>query len=312
MQFQNVTRNTSFHGITLDSNGEIYTYQNNAGLPGISRVMKSITKINGTTGDIISILPDFGYGPDYMEEVFRIAFDRRGIMYVTDNYRHMLWRVENNIKTALVGTGVAGFSGDGGAGTRATLNRPSGVAVDAAGNVFIADEFNHRIRKWTAATGVVTTIVGSDGNSEADGPGTSASLSYPSDVAVDAIGNVFITDSGRHRICKWTASTGMLTRVVGGWGEQSGGIFRPRGLTLDNKDNIYIVCSMRGGRDNQIMKVYNLTTRSLRDLVNGTSVSIVSGGNPKKTRKVKKSRKTRKVRKSLKTRKVRKSRKSKK
>ncbi len=98
------------------------------------------------------------------------------------------------IITTVAGNGTAGFSGDGGPATSATLNRPSGVAVDARRNVFIADRNNHRIRRVDAKTGIITTVAGTGtaGFSGDDGPATSAMLNRPSGVAVDARRNVFI------------------------------------------------------------------------------------------------------------------------
>ena len=98
--------------------------------------------------------------------------------------------------TTVAGNGVAGFSGDGGAGASAALNFPSGIAVDSAGNVYIADAFNARIRKVATSTGVITTIAGDGGSgfSGDGGAGTSAALNNPLGVAVDATGNVYIAD----------------------------------------------------------------------------------------------------------------------
>jgi uncharacterized protein (TIGR03437 family) len=121
-----------------------------------------------------------------------------------------------NIIYSLAGNGTAGFSGDGGAATAASLNYPAGVTLDAAGNLYIADMFNHCIRK-VAPGGTITTVAGGglpgflgDGQ-----PATLAHLSSPTGVAVDAAGNIYIADRGSHRIRKIDTS-GIITTIVGG------------------------------------------------------------------------------------------------
>ena len=102
----------------------------------------------------------------------------------------------------MVGTGVAGFGGDGGPATAATLAFPAGVVVDADGNLFIADFWNQRIRRVDAVTGVIATVAGTGVAEFAGygGPATSAGLSSPVGVAVDAQGNLFIADSRNHSV----------------------------------------------------------------------------------------------------------------
>ncbi len=105
--------------------------------------------------------------------------------------------------TTVAGNGIAGFSGDGGPATSARLNFPSGVTVDASGNLFIADLSNQRIRKVDATTGIITTVAGNGiaGFSGDGGPATDASLRFPfGGVAVDTSGNIFIADQRNHRI----------------------------------------------------------------------------------------------------------------
>ena len=100
--------------------------------------------------------------------------------------------------TTLAGSGIRGSTD--GTGTAASFNWPAGVAVDALGNVYVADSENYKIRKITAA-GVVTTLVGSGTGGSKDTTGTAASFSYPSDVALDASGNMYVADGG-HKIRK--------------------------------------------------------------------------------------------------------------
>ncbi|TKB72041.1 MAG: hypothetical protein E8D46_15000 [Nitrospira sp.] len=119
--------------------------------------------------------------------------------------------------TTVAGTGVAGFSGDTMAATAAQLRNPSGVAVDAAGNLWIADQDNHRIRKVDVATGEITTVAGTvgfgfNGDNKA---ATAAQLYAPSGVAVNAAGDLWIADLSNDRIRKVDAATGTITTVAG-------------------------------------------------------------------------------------------------
>jgi DNA-binding beta-propeller fold protein YncE len=123
------------------------------------------------------------------------------------------------IITTVAGSATSGFCGDGGAATSACLNGPEEVAVDATGNVFIADRFNHRIRRVDAATGVITTVAGggtpTPGFCGDGGAATSACLNESLWVAVDATGNLSIADRVNHRIRSVDAATGIITTVAG-------------------------------------------------------------------------------------------------
>jgi uncharacterized protein (TIGR03437 family) len=148
--------------------------------------------------------------------------------------------------------------GDGGQATSADLNQPADVAVDASGNLFIADAGNNRIRK-VSASGIITTVAGngSPGFSGDGGPATSALLSYPSAVAVDASGNIFIADWLNNRIRKVSAS-GIITTVAGngvptpgaltagegfsgdGGPATSAALAAPTGVAVDTSGNLFI------------------------------------------------------------------------
>ncbi len=149
----------------------------------------------------------------------------------------------------VAGNGTHGFSGDGGPATAAQLDDPQKVAVDGAGNLYIADSHNQRIRKVDAA-GVISTVAG-DGRQSFrgdGGPATAAWLHFPSGVAVDGAGNLYIADSGNHRIRKVDAA-GVITTVAGGGSFGFGGdggpataaqLSSPRGVAVDGAGNLYI------------------------------------------------------------------------
>ena len=146
-----------------------------------------------------------------------VAVDGSGNVFVVDSTNSVIRKVSSNgIITTFAGNGLYGFSGDGGPATAARLFRPSGVAVDAFGDVLIADTDNNRIRKVSPG-GMITTIAG-NGTGSFSGDGwraTSASLLRPNGVAVDAAGNVFIADTGNGRIRK-VSIAGTITTIAGG------------------------------------------------------------------------------------------------
>jgi sugar lactone lactonase YvrE len=167
------------------------------------------------------------------------------------------------IITTAAGT-TAGFSGDNGAATAAQLNQPSGVAVDSAGNIYIADQLNHRLRKIIAASGIITTVAGTTGGFSGDnGPATTAKLSNPSGVALDTAGNLYLAEYGNHRIRKIITPTGIITTVAGSTAGFSGDngvataakLNQPSGVAVDAAGNIYIADS----NNNRIRKVITPT-----------------------------------------------------
>jgi sugar lactone lactonase YvrE len=179
-----------------------------------------------------------------------LAYDAVGNLYIASLGQNVIRRVDpNGIITTVAGTGGQGFAGDGGLATNAVLNSPEGIAVDAAGNLYIADTHNNRIRKVTASTGIITTIAGT-GVADFSGDGglaTAATFSSPQALALDASGNLYIADIGNSRIRKITGAT---ISTVAGTGEQifsgdgglatAAGLDSPEGLVVDSSNNLYI------------------------------------------------------------------------
>jgi sugar lactone lactonase YvrE len=174
--------------------------------------------------------------------------DQAGNVYIADTLNHRIRKIDSNgVITTIAGTGTPGYSGDGGTATTATIAGPEGLALDALGNLYIADTFNHAIRIVSPA-GVINTIAGTgaSGFSGDGGPATSAQLSFPSDVAIDGGGNIFIADSGNNCI-REVSSTGIITTFAGtttaGFHDGplgSGLLNSPTGIAIDPTGNLFV------------------------------------------------------------------------
>jgi sugar lactone lactonase YvrE len=177
-----------------------------------------------------------------------MAYDAAGNLYISDTGNFVIREVNLAGITAVVaGTGEQGFAGDGGPATSALLDSPQGIALDAAGNLYIADSENHRIREVTG--GIIATIAGTGtcGFSGDGGPAAAAALCLPTGVAVDSAGGVYIADTNNYRIRK-IAGTAIST--VAGNGVQSfsgdggqataAGLDSPFGVAVDSNFTIYI------------------------------------------------------------------------
>jgi len=170
-----------------------------------------------------------------------LAVDASGTMYVADSNNHCIRKIT---PAGVVSTFAGNIQGSiDGTGTSARFNYPNGVAVDGSGNVYVADLFNHRIRKITPA-GVVSTFAGNT-QGYADGTGTSARFNRPSSLVIDASGNVYVADTGNHRIRKITPA-GVVSTFAGstfGYVDGTGAAAKfntPVGLAVDASGNIYV------------------------------------------------------------------------
>jgi len=181
--------------------------------------------------------------------------------------------------TSVAGTGVYGFSGERGPGVRAQLDSVYAIAVDARGNVYIADSWNHRVRMLTPDGSISTAAgTGTEGYAGDGGPATAARLFCPRGLAADAQGNLFIADSGNSRVRK-VGPDGTITTVAGsgaagysgdGGPATSALLNFPRGLAVDSKGNLYIA----DGRNYRVRKV---TPEGIISTLAGTGVYGYSG-----------------------------------
>lgn len=181
-----------------------------------------------------------------------VAVDTSGNIYICDNANARIRKINaaTGVITTIAGNGQNGFSGDGGPAIDASLNSPQTIDVDPAGNVYIADFGNHRIRKVTVADGKIATVAGTGvlGYTGDDGPATNAQLNSPNNVTVDAQGNLVICDAGNSRIRLVSAADGKIVTIVGngtrGFGGDGGPavaalISTPVGAVLDRQGNLY-------------------------------------------------------------------------
>lgn len=182
-----------------------------------------------------------------------LAIDAAGTLYFSEVHSHRVARISGNRITTIAGDGFEGATGDNGPAASARLRFPAGLAVDARGNLYIADQRNHRVRR-VAADGTITTVAGS-GNGRSTGgyrgdggAAASAQLNSPVAVAVDAAGNLYIADMLNHRVRR-VGPNGIITTVAGngrpgfsgdGGPAASGQLNFPSGLAVDAAGNLFI------------------------------------------------------------------------
>jgi len=145
----------------------------------------------------------------------------------------------SGVITTVAGTGAAGFAGDGGQAKAAVLDLPTALACDAAGNLFVADTGNHRVRRIAVGTGVITTVAGNgvEGFAGDGGAATVAMIDSPGGLAVDAAGDLYLADTHNGRVRVVSAATGVISTAA------SAGLALPRGLAVDAAGNVVVADS---------------------------------------------------------------------
>jgi hypothetical protein len=235
-------------GVAVDGLGNVY-------IADVSN--ERIRKVN-TNGVIITIAGTntagfSGDGGLAVNALFKtpagLAVDIHGDLFIADTGNNRIREINTNgIIMTVAGTNSAGFAGDGGPAVDAKLNSPVGVAVDTAGNLFIADMSNNRVRQ-VSPDGIITTLAGTNvaGFSGDGGPATNASLNQPYGVAVDAYDDVFIADHRNARV-RMVNIQGTISTVAGnGLSGNSGNggaatnatLNGVSGVGLDSYDNLY-------------------------------------------------------------------------
>ena len=228
-------------GLAIDSSGNIYVAD--GGNDAIRKVTPAevVTTVAGTGSS--GFVNGTGTGASFADPQ-AVAVDSSGNVYVADTSNNAIRKITPaGVVTTLAGNGTAGFVNA--TGTAAEFNQPDGIAVDASGNVYVADKLNNAIRKITPA-GVVTTVAGNGTAGNANGTGSAARFDNPAQIAVDSAGNLFVADPLNYSVRKVTAS-GDVTTVAGdgtaGYtdGLASSATFKdPVGITVDASGNVYV------------------------------------------------------------------------
>ncbi|WP_165227133.1 MBG domain-containing protein [Aquisphaera insulae] len=264
-------------GVAVDSAGNLYIADmDNNRIREVIRATGQIITVAGNGGQVY-----YGEGGPATEASFGaptgVALDADGNLYIASQSGNRILKVirATGVIVTVAGDGRLGYpddgdDGDGGLATSARLGWPAGVAVDAEGNVFIADTNNSRVRMVSKATGVITTVAGdgSSGYAGDGGPATASRVNAPQGVAVDADGNLYIADSDNDRIREVIRSTGIITTIVGDGNPGSGGdgglaaearVYRPCGVMVDSQGDLFIVDS-GSSRIRQVSKSTGLIT----------------------------------------------------
>lgn len=200
-------------------------------IAGDGTAANSVTEVNAPRGGVI---------------------DSAGNIYFADSGNNTIRFVSaaTGAISTIVGTGVAGYSGDGGAATAAELNAPAKVVVDAAGNLYIADAGNNVIRFVSAATGIISTIagIGTPGYSGDGGPATAAELNQPQGIAIDFGGHVYVADTGNN-VIRYFGQNGLISTFAGtgtagytgdGGNKTGAELNAPEAVALDQSGDVYI------------------------------------------------------------------------
>jgi uncharacterized protein (TIGR03437 family) len=234
-------------GVVTDAAGNLYFADT-----GNQRVRKIV---NGTISTVAGN-GSTGYSGDGASAISAtlnspsgLALDSAGNLYISDYSNNVIRKVSNGIISTVAGGGLQGYSGDGGLATAAGLNGPLGVALDAAGNLYIADSGNHAVRIVTRR-GTISTYAGNGnlGDTGDGGLAVNAELASPAGLTVDAAGNVYISDSGSSRI-RMVNPAGLIVTIAGtgsaGYSGDGGPSAKAQlgavgGIAIDAKGNLYV------------------------------------------------------------------------
>jgi sugar lactone lactonase YvrE len=254
-------------GVAVDSNGNVYVADTSNHL---------IRKI--TTSGVVSTFAgtgSSGYADGTIAQFntpLGLAVDTNGNVYVADQQNYRVRKITPaGVVSTLAGSGINGFAD--GIGTAAKFSLFEHIAVDAAGNIYVADDYNNRIRKITS-TGTVTTIAGSGASGYSDGIGTSAVFANPIGISVDASGVIYVSDFENHKIRKILPS-GVVSTLAGstfGYADGNGSsakFYYPFGIAVDLSGNVFVA-------DSENYRVRKITNNNLSATISYTNTTFCS------------------------------------
>jgi len=235
-------------GLALDAAGNLYIGDSGSGRVRVVKADGSISTFagggNATPSNVAATSASLG-------NPVGLFVDAAGNLYIGDDARQKVYKVSGGIITTIGGTGVQDFSGDGGPATAATFSNPDWVTADAAGNVYVSDLSNSRLRKIAAGSGTISTIAGNGNYRYAGdgGPAAAGVLSDPVGIARDSAGNLYIAEYTNNRVRKVSATDGTISTFAGNGvfryadatAATSGSFTHPEGLAIDAQNNLYVV-----------------------------------------------------------------------
>lgn len=213
--------------IFVDAKGDIYISDYNN-----QRIQK--WRPNDTSGVTVAGGNGRGSAANQLTDPFGVFVDNNGVIYVTDKDNS---RIQKWLPGAIAGTTVAGGNGRGSKSNQ--LNEPIGsISIDAAGNLYVSDSFNHRVQKWEPGASAGITVAG--GNDRGSGANQ---LNNPFDICFDNSGNLYISDSNNYRVQKWAPGATSGTTIIQAYGDDvSKNLIKsaPTAIFVDNKGNLYV------------------------------------------------------------------------
>jgi sugar lactone lactonase YvrE len=215
----NAVQLDSPQGLALDTTNNLYIADtHNHVIRKLNLTTSILTTIAGTGAPRFS--GDNGPATNAQLDLpIALALDTQNNLYLADTRNHRIRRIDatTGVITTIAGNGTQGFSGDNGPATAASIDSPTGLALDASNNLYLADTHNHRIRRIDATTGVITTVAGTGslGYSGDTASAATATLALPHGLTIDTAGNVYFADTENHRIRRIDATTGVITTIAG-------------------------------------------------------------------------------------------------
>jgi sugar lactone lactonase YvrE len=250
-------------GIAVDASGNLYISDS---LNNLVRKVDASSGIITTVAGVVSGAVATG-NPNlavnaHLSQPTGNAVDSKGNLYIAESKSSIVEKVDvsTGIISTVAGDGTSGYSGDGGQAVNAQMGVPMAVAVDAAGNLYIADYSNNVVRRVAASSGAITTVAGTgnvanfgDPDFGDGGPAVSADLKWPEFLAVDPAGNIFISDYANAVVREVNAQTGIIKTVAGngmsgytgdGGAATDAEMRQPSGIAIGSTGNLYIADTM--------------------------------------------------------------------